>query len=123
MSPLDLDLDLPHAALDAEGFLVDELAWTPALAEELARASGLARLTPGHWKIVICCREASARDGRAPSIATLSRLAGISLAELQNLFPMPTASLVARIAGLPRPLLPAADSWKHPLEENKGVVR
>lgn len=118
-----LDLDLPHVALDAEGFLVDELAWTPEVAEDLARASGLARLTPGHWKVLFCCREASARDGRAPSLANLSRLAGMAPAELRELFPTRTEALVARIAGLPRPLLSVAGSWNSPIEENKGVVR
>lgn len=118
-----LDLDLPHLALDAEGFLVDELAWTPEVAEDLARACGLPRLTSGHWKVLFCCREASARDGRAPSLANLSRLAGISMAELQDLFPMPTAARVARLAGLPRPPAPGADPPHRSLEETKGDHR
>ena len=63
--------------VDESGFLVDALAWTPEIAEELARESGLARLTPRHWRVVLCCREAAAREGCAPDLCTVSRLAGL----------------------------------------------
>ncbi len=97
------DADLPDLALDAEGYLVDALAWTPEVAERLARASGLPRLTADHWKVLFCYREASARDRRSPSLATLAELTGIPIAELRRLFPFRTAELVARLAGLPKP--------------------
>ena len=46
--------------IDESGFLVDALAWTPEIAEELARETGLGGLTPRHWRVVLCCREAAA---------------------------------------------------------------
>lgn len=113
----------PTLVLDAEGRLVDPLAWTPAVAEELARASGLPRLTPAHWKVLSCCREASARDGRAPSLPRLARLAGVSLVELRRLFPIRTGALVARLAGLPAPGPAAAASPPDPSQENQGAHR
>lgn len=113
-----LDTDLADLDLDAEGYLRDALAWTPEVAERLARASGLARLTAGHWKVLSCCREASARQRRAPTLAALARLTGITIAELCHLFPFQTAELIARLAGLPRPSAGAPIT-----RGEKGVIR
>jgi tRNA 2-thiouridine synthesizing protein E len=97
------DAELPDLALDAEGYLVDALAWTPDVAERLAGDSGLPRLTAEHWKVLFCYREAHARERRSPSVAALAELAGIPIAELRRLFPFRTAELVARLAGLSKP--------------------
>ena len=93
----------PAIDLDADGHLADPLTWTPEVAEELGRASGLERLTAAHWKVLSCCREAQAREGRTPPLARLARLAGMPLEALRELFPVRTEALVARLAGLPRP--------------------
>ena len=97
------DTDPHDLALDAEGYLVDGLAWTPDVAERLAGDSGLPRLTADHWKVLFCYREANARDRRSPSLASLAQLTGIPIAELRRLFPFRTAELVARLAGLSKP--------------------
>jgi len=101
--------------VDESGFLVDAFAWTPEVAEELAREAGLAGLTPRHWRVILCCREAAAREGFAPDLSTVSRLAGLSRAELERLFRRPSSEPAApfepfdsfqalnRIAGLPQP--------------------
>jgi hypothetical protein len=104
--------------VDESGFLVDALAWTPEIAEELARAAGLGGLTPRHWRVVLCCREAAARDGFAPAPGAVAHLAGLPPAELDRLFrrPSPEPSgtfewfdtirpfdLLLRIAGLAQP--------------------
>ncbi len=104
--------------VDESGFLVDAFAWTPEVAEELAREAGLAGLTPRHWRVILCCREAAAREGFAPDLSTVSRLAGLSRAELERLFRRPSSEPSApfdpfepfdsfqalnRIAGLPQP--------------------
>ena len=107
--------------VDESGFLVDALAWTPEIAEELARETGLEELTPRHWRVVLCCREAAAREGSAPDLCTVSRLAGLSPSELERLFRRPSSApsgpfdsserfepfhsfrVLTRIAGLPKP--------------------
>ena len=38
--------------VDAEGFLTDPTQWTEELATEIARANGIAELTPRHWQVV-----------------------------------------------------------------------
>jgi tRNA 2-thiouridine synthesizing protein E len=89
--------------VDESGFLVDSFAWTPEIAEEMARESGLGTLTPRHWRVVLCCREAAARAGHAPDLFSVVRLAGLPLAELDRLFRHRPLQLMSKIAGLPRP--------------------
>jgi tRNA 2-thiouridine synthesizing protein E len=89
--------------LDEAGYLRDPLQWTPALAESLARSAGIARLTPRHWKVILCCRETMAREGTPPSLERIARLAGLGPFDLARLFPRSTGESVARLAGMPRP--------------------
>ena len=92
-----------NVEIDDNGFLVDSLAWTPEVAEEMARASGLGELSPRHWRVVLCCREAVAREGLAPDLEGVAQLAGLSLAELDRLFRPQPFERIAKIAGLPQP--------------------
>lgn len=89
--------------IDASGYLVDALDWTPEIAEEIARDSGLGALTPRHWRVLLCCREAVAREGIAPDPAAVARLAGLPFTELDRLFRHRSTELLPRIAGLPKP--------------------
>jgi len=113
----------PAIAFDGDGHLADPLAWTPEIAEELGRASGLGRLTAAHWKVLSCCREARAREGRAPSLPRLAQLAGVPVEGLRELFPVRTEALIARLAGLPKPRLSAAETPPIRNEENQGAHR
>jgi dissimilatory sulfite reductase related protein len=90
--------------VDESGFLVDSLAWTPEIAEEMARESGLGALTPRHWRVVLCCREAAARAGHSPDLYSVVHLAGLPLRELDRLFRPHPLELMTKIAGLPKPL-------------------
>lgn len=89
--------------LDESGFLLDSLAWTPEIAEEMARETGVGALTPRHWRVVLCCREAAARDGLAPDLSSVAQLAGLSLSELDRLFRPRPFELMTKLAGLPKP--------------------
>ncbi len=113
----------PAIDLDADGHLADPLTWTPEVAEELGRASGLERLTAAHWKVLSCCREARAREGRTPSLHRLAQVSGVPVERLRELFPIRTEALIARLAGLPKPSLTAAEPPSIRNEENQGVLR
>jgi tRNA 2-thiouridine synthesizing protein E len=88
---------------DSEGFLVDPAQWTRAIAEELARESGIAELTPKHWTVVEFMRERYLTTGTAPSIRSLGKESGVSIKELYQLFPKGPAKLAAKIGGIPKP--------------------
>ena len=85
-----------------EGFLVDKAQWTPAIAEEVARESGIS-LSERHWQVVTFCREDDAREGQAPGLRRVSKLSGVETRELYKLFPRGPGKLAAKIAGLPKP--------------------
>jgi len=89
--------------LDDEGFLSAKAEWTPALADALAKESGIA-LTQQHWKVITFARQdAEANNGLSPSLRRISQLGGVGMKELYALFPKGPGKLAARIAGLPKP--------------------
>jgi tRNA 2-thiouridine synthesizing protein E len=86
-----------------EGFLVNAAQWTREIAEELARESGIAALTPRHWAVIEFCRTDTAREGAPPGLRRIAKLSGVETKELYQLFPKGPGKLAARIAGLPKP--------------------
>lgn len=76
------------------------VAWTPETALAIARSLGLATLEEHHWLVIGLCREETARTGRSPDIHRLVELTGLAAAEMERLFPAPTETTLARIAGL-----------------------
>jgi tRNA 2-thiouridine synthesizing protein E len=88
---------------DPEGFLVDTGEWTPEIAEEIARESGIAELTPRHWQVVEFMRQTYLDTGAAPSIRALGKESGVPVKELYALFPKGPAKLAAKIGGIPKP--------------------
>jgi tRNA 2-thiouridine synthesizing protein E len=89
--------------VDAEGFLTDPAQWDEEVAEEIARSSGIAELTPRHWQVVTFMRERYLATGAAPSIRALGKESGVPVKELYELFPKGPAKLAARIGGIPKP--------------------
>jgi tRNA 2-thiouridine synthesizing protein E len=88
---------------DAEGFFTDPGQWTPEMADEIARESGIDELTNRHWMVIDFMRQAYLRDGTAPSIRALGKASGVPIKELYQLFPKGPAKLAAKIAGIPKP--------------------
>lgn len=89
--------------VDPEGYLRDVLAWTPEIAETLARAAGIDRLGAQHWTVLTIYREEVARNGVAPALPCLASSAGLALADLHRLFAGRPEELVGKIAGQPGP--------------------
>ena len=58
--------------LSDEGFLVDASRWTPDLAEEIARRSGIETLTERHWRVITTCREFAAAQGQGAGVVPFS---------------------------------------------------
>lgn len=73
--------------------------WTPDVAEANARTLGI-HLTPRHWQVVGCAREECLRTHHFPRPCAIAEASGLSRAELEELFPGPTCTVIARIAGL-----------------------
>jgi len=88
---------------DAEGFFLKPEQWTPEMAEEIARASGIEPLTDRHWLVLDFMRTTYLETGSAPTIRTLGKASGVPIKELYGLFPKGPAKLAAKIAGIPKP--------------------
>lgn len=86
-----------------DGFLVHSDDWTPDMAGELARQSGLPSLTEEHWKVITFCREDAARQGASPGIRRIAQVSGVGMKDLYRLFPKGPGKLAARVAGLSKP--------------------
>jgi tRNA 2-thiouridine synthesizing protein E len=82
-------------AVNEEGFLLDSRQWTPAIAEALAVASGVA-LTSEHWQVITFCRNDAAKTGQSPGLRRISLFSGVGMKDLR-LFPGPGKH--AKIAG------------------------
>ncbi len=88
---------------DNEGFFWDPNDWSEAVAETLAKESGIEQLTEAHWRVIRFLREFYFNNGRAPLNRVLRDGTGISLLELERLFPDGIKNGARRVAGLPNP--------------------
>ena len=88
---------------DSEGFFWEPNDWTAEAAEELARASGLERLDEVRWGVLRFLRDYYLRNGRSPMNRELRVGTGLSLVELERLFPDGIKLGARRLAGLPNP--------------------
>lgn len=100
---------LPATAFDKEGFLRRLEDWSPAVAEQLAAAEGLA-LTPAHWEVIDLLREYYRQFESSPAMRPLVKYCALKLGPdkgrsiyLMSLFPGSPAKLGSKIAGLPKP--------------------
>lgn len=89
--------------MNPEGFLVDAHQWSPAVAEALAQEAGVGPLTDRHWQVLNFCRQDAEAQGQPPGLRRISKLSGVPMKELYQLFPKGPGKLAAKIAGLPKP--------------------
>jgi TusE/DsrC/DsvC family sulfur relay protein len=90
-------------SVNDEGFLLNASEWTPGVAEEIAKESGITPLSEKHWQVISFCREDAAREGQPPGVRRIAKLSGVEMKELYQLFPKGPGKLASRIAGLPKP--------------------
>jgi TusE/DsrC/DsvC family sulfur relay protein len=88
---------------DKEGFLWNLEDWSEEVAESLAGESGLDEMTETHWRVIRFLRDYFVNQGRAPLNAQLKSGLGMSLMELESLFPGGIKGGARKIAGLPNP--------------------
>ncbi len=92
-----------QTAFDGEGYFWDYDDWSESAARELAAEAGLVTLEETHWQVIRFFREFYQYHGRAPLNQQIRKGTGLSLLELQRLFPGGLKSGARRLAGLPNP--------------------
>jgi len=88
---------------DDEGFLWRPEDWTEEVGRALASESGMEVLDDARWSVIRFLREYYAYHGRAPMNRDLKAGLGMSLMDLEALFPGGIRKGARRIAGLPNP--------------------
>lgn len=88
---------------DSEGFFNDFSDWDASITTVLAEESGLSSLSEQHWRVIRYLREFYAGHGRGPLNSQLKKGAGMTLMELESLFPGGIKHGACRLAGLPNP--------------------
>jgi TusE/DsrC/DsvC family sulfur relay protein len=87
---------------DDDGFMLDASAWTPEIGTAIAAVLEI-ELTPRHWDVINFARSEFEEEGEAPTLRRISKVGGVPMKELYNLFPGGPAKIAAKIAGLPKP--------------------
>jgi tRNA 2-thiouridine synthesizing protein E len=88
---------------DDEDFFEDFEDWNEKVFEALAHEIGISPITDQHRQVVRFLREFYAYNGRAPLNNQLRKGTGITLLELERLFPDGIKLGARRLAGLPNP--------------------
>lgn len=88
---------------DKEDFLWRPEDWTEELAEALAAECGIDRLSEDQWRLLRFLREYYFYNGRAPLNKDLKAGMGMSVMDLECLFPGGIKRGARRVAGLPNP--------------------
>lgn len=89
--------------VNGEGFLLDADQWTPEVAQAIADEVGIGELSELHWKVITFCREDSTQQGEPPGLRRITKMAGVGMKDLYQLFPKGPGKLASRVAGLPKP--------------------
>lgn len=88
---------------DKQDFLWHPEDWTEEVAEALALECGIERLSDRQWQVIRFLRDYFSYHGRAPLNRDLKAGLGMSLIELEGLFPGGIRHGARRVAGLPNP--------------------
>jgi tRNA 2-thiouridine synthesizing protein E len=92
-----------EVAFDDEGFFDDFEEWSEEIFQALAHEIGMSLITDRHWQMVRFLREFYAYNGRAPLNNELRKGTGMTLLELDNIFPGGLKKGARRLSGLPNP--------------------
>ncbi len=96
-------IDGKEIIFDDEGFLLNPECWTETIAETMAMETGLPALTDWQWEMIYFLRKFYLANGRAPLNRDIKKQTGLSLLELERLFPGGIRHGARRLAGLPNP--------------------
>jgi dissimilatory sulfite reductase related protein len=88
---------------DNEDFLWRAEDWSEDVALQLAVEAGMPGLTDAQWRVIGFLRQFYLENGRSPLNRRLSAGVGMSLLELEQLFPRGIKYGARRLAGLPNP--------------------
>ncbi len=96
-------IDGRDIAFDREGYILNPLEWSDAVAQLLAAEAGLETLSEAHWRVLRFVRGYYLEEGKEPINHRIKLGTGMSIQEVLSLFPDGMSRGVKRLAGLPKP--------------------
>jgi TusE/DsrC/DsvC family sulfur relay protein len=93
--------DSPEIVLDGEGFLRNPSLWSEDVAAAMARKAGIQLLSAKQWEVLRFIRAYYTEQGKAPLNHRIKAATGMSLQEIEALFPGGISKGAIRLAGLP----------------------
>jgi TusE/DsrC/DsvC family sulfur relay protein len=96
-------IDGVEVLFDEEGFFVHPESWTETAAVILAHEMGILELSERQWEMIFFLRDFYLTHGRSPLNKEIRKLTGVSLMELERLFPDGIRRGARLLAGLPNP--------------------
>lgn len=88
--------------LDGEGFLRNPSLWSEDVAAAMAKEAGIHSLSAEQWKVLRFIRAYYTAQGKAPLNHHIKAATGMTVQEIENLFPGGIAHGARRLAGLPK---------------------
>jgi tRNA 2-thiouridine synthesizing protein E len=88
---------------DGEGFFKNPSLWSEEAARVLAEEAGVRDLNEKQWNVIHFLRKYYSEQGKAPLNHKIKNGTGLSLMELEALFPGGIKYGARRLAGLPNP--------------------
>ncbi len=98
-----LKVDGREIELNEEGFLLHPEEWSEDVARAIGARENITELSDAHWKVILYLRAYYQHFRISPMLRKMSKDTGISLKEIEALFPGRTARLACKMAGLPKP--------------------
>lgn len=96
-----LRVDGQEIVLDREGFLRNSSLWSEKVAAAMAAEAGIDTLSDKQWKVIRFMRRFYTERGKAPLNHKIKVGTGMSLTEIESLFPGGIALGARRLAGMP----------------------
>ena len=93
---------LDKVKFDADGYMEDPNAWTPEIAEAIAKREEV-KLTDRSWVVINYARNEFKTKGEAPTLRNITKNTDVETKELYSLFPGGPGKLAAKVAGLHKP--------------------
>ena len=96
-----LRVDGQEFILDREGFLKNPSLWSDEVAAAMAAEAGIEALSEKQWQVIRFIRRYYTEQGKAPLNHKIKVGTGMSLTEIESLFPGGIAFGARRLAGMP----------------------
>jgi TusE/DsrC/DsvC family sulfur relay protein len=93
--------DPSKIVLDGEGFLRNPSLWSEDVAAAMAKEAGVQSLSAKQWEVLRFIRAYYMEQGKAPLNHRIKAATGMSLQEIEALFPGGISKGARRLAGLP----------------------